>query len=389
MYNFDEKVTRKNSNCYKWDAKGDKDLIPLWVADMDFKTAPPIIAALHDRVEHGIFGYTKVPKEYFEAICQWFDNEHNWKGIEPKDILYTIGVVPAISAVIKAITNPGDKVLMTTPIYNCFYSSIRNNGCVVESSSLVSDKNGRFSIDFDDFEKKCKDPQVKACLFCNPHNPTSRVWTREELTRVARICKENGVFVISDEIHCEIMMPGFSYTPFGSLNPEDLGEYAVCTSPSKAFNIAGLQNANIICKDLKTRKKIDKAININEVCDVNPFGVLAVITAYTNPECRQWLGELNNYIFQNYQKAKEIINQRLPEVLVTPQEGTYLMWANFKELCPNAVNLEENLIDKANVWINPGTLYGDDAEHYMRINLATQQQNVVEGLDRVCKYFGR
>ena len=386
--NFDEKVMRRGSNCYKWDVQDDEETIPMWIADMDFKTAPPIIEALQKRVAHGVFGYVKPPKEYFEAICQWFGTQHGWH-IEPKEILYTSGVVPAISAIIKALTMPGDKVLLTTPVYNCFYSSIRNNGCQVLTSSLQHDQKGRYTIDFEDFERKCQDPQVKIHILCNPHNPVSRVWTRDELTRIAQICKDNDVFVISDEIHCEIMMPGFQYTPFGSLDEAFKGNYAVCTSPSKAFNIAGLQNSNIICPCPKTRRKIDRAININEVCDVNPFGVIAVMTAYSDPRCKDWLMELNDYIYQNYLTAKDLFSQLLPSATVTPQEGTYLMWVNFHSLIDNSHNTEHELKENAKVWINPGTLYGDDGEHYMRINLATQRTNVVEGVRRVCEYLLR
>ena len=386
-YNFDEITGRKNSNCYKWDLHADKDLIPMWVADMDFRTAPPIIEALHNRVEHGIFGYTKVPKEYFEAIQRWFGKYHGWSTFEPKDIIYTSGVIPALSAIIKAMTQTGDKILIHSPAYNHFFTSIRNNGCEVLPCSLKADKNGKFSIDFEDFERKCQDHKTTMFILCNPHNPTSRVWTRDELTRMAQICKDNGVFVISDEIHCEIMMPGFEYIPFGTVDSDVLPNYAVCCSPTKAFNIAGLQIANIICTNSKDRRKIDRAININEVCDVNPFGVLALIEAYTNPECREWLCQLNAYIYQNYLTAREIFNKELPSATITPQEGTYLMWVNLKELCPCAKTLEDSLIDEAGVWINPGTLYGDDAEHYMRINLATQRKRVEEGIGRVCKYL--
>ena len=386
--NFDEKVIRRNTNCYKWDVQDDPDLIPMWIADMDFRTAEPIIEALQRRVSHGVFGYTKVPKEYFEAVCQWFENQHGWH-IEPKEIIYTIGVVPAISAIIKAVTMPGEKVLMTTPVYNCFFSSIRNNGCQVAASTLKADKNGRYSIDFEDFEAQCQDPKTRVFLLCNPHNPTSRVWTKDELTRMAQICKENDVFIISDEIHCEIMMPGFQYTPFGTLDESVTGNYAVCTSPSKAFNIAGLQIANIICCCPKTRRKIDRAININEVCDVNPFGVIALMTAYTDPRCKEWLDNLNNYIYHNYLAAKEIISQKITSATITPQEGTYLMWVNFHNLINNAHNAEHAMIQDAKVWINAGTLYGDDGEHCMRINLATQRERVVKGVERVCEWISK
>jgi cystathionine beta-lyase len=206
---------------------------------------------------------------------------------------------------------------------------------------------------------------------------------------MAQICKENDVFIISDEIHCEIMMPGFQYTPFGTLDESVTGNYAVCTSPSKAFNIAGLQIANIICRCPKTRRKIDRAININEVCDVNPFGVTALMTAYTDPRCKEWLDNLNNYIYHNYLAAKEIISQKIPSATITPQEGTYLMWVNFHNLINNAHNAEHAMIQDAKVWINAGTLYGDDGEHCMRINLATQRERVVKGVERVCEYLAK
>ncbi len=384
--NFDEKIVRRGSNCYKWDVASE-DVIPMWIADMDFKTAQPIIDALQERVAHGVFGYVKPPKEYFEAVCGWFGTRHGWH-IEPKEIIYTSGVVPAISAIIKALTMPGDRVLLTTPVYNCFFSSIRNNGCQVATSSLKADENGRYSIDFEDFEEQCKDPKTRVFILCNPHNPTSRVWTRDELSRMAQICKDNDVFVISDEIHCEIMMPGFQYTPFGTLDDSITGNYAVCTSPSKAFNIAGLQIANIICRCPKTRRKIDRAININEVCDVNPFGVIALMTAYTDPRCKEWLDDLNDYIHGNYLAAKELIERLIPTATITPQEGTYLMWVNFHSLVENSHKMEDGLIANAKVWVNPGTLYGDDGEHCMRINLATQRDRVVAGVERVCEYFG-
>jgi len=388
IYDFDEPTCRKNTNCYKWDLNSQHDLIPMWVADMDFRTAPPIIEALHRRVEHGIFGYTKVPAEYFEAVCQWFGRKHQWH-IEPKEIIYTSGVIPALSAIIKAMTEPGDKVLVQTPVYNHFFSSIRNNGCEVLPSGLKADSNGRYTVDWEDFESKCQLPDTKLFVLCNPHNPTSRVWSREELERMAKICKQNNVFLISDEIHCEIMMPGFEYTPFGTLNEDILPNYAVCCSVTKAFNIAGLQISNIICKDLKTRRKIDRAININEVCDVNPFGVLALIEAYTNPECGEWLSQLNKYIHQNYLTARELLLSRIPEATVTPLEGTYLMWVNLSNLCPSAATMETELIEKAGVWLNAGTHYGLGGEHHMRINLATQRANIQEGIDRICKYLGR
>jgi len=287
-YNFDEITPRRGTNSYKWDSTADADVLPMWVADMDFRTAPPIIEALKQRVEHGIFGYVKVPDAYYEKTIDWFSRRHNWL-ISREWIIYTTGVVPAISAIIKAVTSPGDKVLVQTPVYNCFFSSIRNNGCELVTSNLVY-ANRTYTIDFDDLERKAADKAVKVMLLCNPHNPAGRVWTREELMRIGEICLLHNVFVIADEIHCEFVYPGHTYTPFASLGKELLLHSATCVSPSKAFNLAGLQIANIIIADEEIRCKVDKAININEVCDVNPFGVEALIAAYNKGE--EWLNQL-------------------------------------------------------------------------------------------------
>ena len=261
-YDFDEIIPRRHTNSYKWDSAADSDVLPLWVADMDFRTAPAITEALADRVGHGIFGYTRVPDEYYEAVCAWFKRRHGW-AIEKEWMIYTSGVVPAVSAVIKALTVPGDKVLVQTPVYNCFFSSIRNNGCEVASNPLVYE-NHTYRIDFEDLERKASDERVKVMLLCNPHNPAGRVWTREELIQIGEICLRHNVTVVSDEIHCELTYPGHAYTPFASLPETFTGHAVTCISPSKAFNIAGLQIANIVAPDEDMHRRIDKAININE-----------------------------------------------------------------------------------------------------------------------------
>ena len=268
-YDFDEIIPRRHTNSYKWDSAADSDVLPLWVADMDFRTAPAITEALADRVGHGIFGYTRVPDEYYEAVCAWFKRRHGW-AIEKEWMIYTSGVVPAVSAIIKALTVPGDQILVQTPVYNCFFSSIRNNGCETASNPLVYE-NHTYRIDFEDLERKASDERVKVMLLCNPHNPAGRVWTREELMQIGEISLRHNVTVVSDEIHCELTSPGHAYTPFASLPETVTGHAVTCISPSKAFNIAGLQIANIVAPDEEIRRRIDKAININEVCDVNPF----------------------------------------------------------------------------------------------------------------------
>lgn len=287
-YNFDEQIERRKTNSYKWDSIPNQDVLPMWVADMDFRTAQPVVNALQRRITHGIFGYTRVPDEYYDAVINWFSRRHGWK-INRNWFIYTSGVVPAISAIIKALTVPGDKVLVQTPVYNCFFSSIRNNGCEIVYSPLVY-ANNTYTIDFNDLESKVSDPKVKLMLLCNPHNPVGRVWKREELEQIGEICIKNNVTIISDEIHCELVYPGYFYTPFASISDDFLKSSVTCISPSKAFNIAGLQIANIVCADESIKSKIDRAINDNEVCDVNPFGVIATQAAYNEGE--EWLTQL-------------------------------------------------------------------------------------------------
>lgn len=382
-YDFDKIISRRGTNCVKWDEFTDPDIIPLWVADMDFETAPSVQQALMKRMQHGCFGYTLVPESYYNATIQWFQHRHGWS-IERPSFIYTSGVVPAISAIIKAVTSPGDKVLVQTPVYNCFFSSIRNNGCTLAENPLKMEGN-RYEVDWQDFEAKCADPSVKVFLLCNPHNPAGRVWTRQELVQMGNICLKHDVFVISDEIHCEFVMPGHTYTPFASISEDFAMNCAVCLSPSKAFNIAGLQIANIIVKNEKVRKRVDKAININEVCDVNPFGVIALQAAYT-PEGEAWLNALCQYIYGNYQLAQQMFNDALPQCPVTILEGTYLLWVDIKATGKTSQQTTDHLLQYAKVYVNPGTMYGEaTGEGYIRINLATRRNLLEEGIMRIIK----
>lgn len=295
---FDELIPRLYTGSYKWDSSVDSEVIPLWVADMDFRAAPVILEALYHRVEHGIFGYTLVDDCYYDALTNWFKNRHGYE-IHRENVIYTSGVVPAISAILKGITSPGDGVIVQTPVYNCFFSSIRNNGCRVVENPLtrveLSGSGFTYKMDLNGLENLAAMKDVTVMLLCNPHNPAGRAWTREELTALAEICHRHGVKVVSDEIHCELTMPGVDYVPYGNIDKDAI----VCLSPSKGFNIAGLQIANIVCPDGETREMVDKAININEVCDVNPFGVTALKAAYTEAGAR-WLDDLREYLWQNY-----------------------------------------------------------------------------------------
>lgn len=379
-FDFDTVINRRGTNSYKWDIVKEEDVIPLWVADMDFKAAPAILEALKKRVEHGVFGYTLMPDSYYEAIINWFARRHNWQ-IDRSWIIYTTGVVPAVSCAIKALTLPGEKVLIQTPDYNCFFSSIKNNGCEVAENELVR-RGDSYEVDFEDFERQCADEKTTVFLLCNPHNPAGRVWTKEELERMNDICLTHGVRVISDEIHCELVMPGHRFTPFAAISDACRDNSVVLNSPTKAFNIAGLQIANIICADPAMRRRIDRAVNINEVCDVNPFGVVALQAAYNESE--EWLDSLNHYIWGNYLALKEFIAKELPRLEVTRLEGTYLAWVDIKATGLTSDEAYGKLMKEGRVYVNSGTMYGRRAgEGYLRINLACPRATLLEGMKRM------
>lgn len=380
-YDFDKTIDRRATNSYKWDS-APEGVLPMWVADMDFRTATAIIDALQKRVAHGIFGYTRVPDAYYDAVTSWFSRRHGWD-IDREWIIYTSGVVPAVSAVIKALTVPGDKVIVQTPVYNCFFSSIRNNGCEIVSNPLRRTAD-TYEMDFDALERCAADPRAKVMLLCNPHNPAGRVWTPDELTRLGNICLRNGVTVVADEIHCELVYQGFKYTPFASLSDAFLHRSVTCVSPSKAFNIAGLQIANIVAFDNDLRSRIDKAININEVCDVNPFGVAATIAAYNEGE--EWLNQLVDYLHGNYEAMAEFCRRELPEFPITRLEGTYLVWMDCRSLGMPSDALEHALLDDARLWLNAGTMYGAEGEGYMRWNIACPRSVMLDGLNRFLNF---
>lgn len=381
-YDFSRPTERRGTDSYKWDSAPETDIIPLWVADMDFETFPAITEALQRRVAHGIFGYTRVPEAYYEAVYKWFGKHHGWH-INREDIIYTSGVVPAVSAAIKALTLPGDQVIVQGPVYNCFFSSIRNNGCETVSNSLIYNKEElRYEIDFDDLERKLAHERARLMLICNPHNPGGRVWTRDELTRVAELCHKYGVRVVSDEIHCELTLYDNEYVPFGSL-PDELSRGSItCCSPSKAFNTAGLQIANIVCRDAEVRNRIDRAININEVCDVNPFGVIALQAAYSD-EGYEWLTQLRAYISSNYDLLRERFARELPKCKVMRMEGTYLAWIDCSELHISSDEIEEMLMHENKVWVNAGSMYGTEGAAFIRINMACTSELLNEGITRI------
>ena len=380
MTNFDKPTQRRGTNCVKWDDDAEDNILPLWVADMDFEVAPAIQEAICKKAQQGIFGYAHVPQDYYYATVNWYKRRHHMT-INPEWIEYTTGVVPAVSVCIKALTNAGDKVIVQTPVYNCFFSSIRNSGCEIVESPLIY-HNQKYFIDYVDFEKKCADPEAKLFLMCNPHNPACRVWTNEELERINQICMKHNVRIISDEIHGELTFPDVEYNPILRVSEACLNNSIMLCSPSKSFNTAGLQIANIITQNPTWRRRIDRAININEVCDVNPFGIVALEAAYNESE--EWLDQLLLYLHDNYRALCDFFAQHLPDWKVTPLEGTYLVWVDIRATGLTSDELQQRLLNDAKVWVCPGTMYGPQTgEGYIRINIACPRGQLMEALRRI------
>lgn len=382
-YNFDREIDRKKTNSLKYDfavERGrDVDVLPLWVADMDFQAPKPVLDALQNAVSHGIFGYSEVKGEYFDALYRWFDSRFDW---QPKSewLVKTPGVVFALAMAVRALTKEGDSVLIQPPVYYPFFEVIRdNNRKIVESPLLLTD--GHYEIDFDDLEEKIASQNAKLFLLCSPHNPVGRVWTKEELQKLGELCDRYHVFVVADEIHCELVYEGHDYTPFASLSKRFRQNSVTCVSPSKAFNLAGLQIANIIAADEGVRRRIDRAININEVCDVNPFGVIATIAAYN--EGGAWLDALRKYLWENYEYLCRFFEQRLPQYPVLPLEGTYLVWIDCRASSIGSDATTLRLQEEQKLMVNSGTLYGPGGEGFIRLNIACPRTLLADGLERI------
>ncbi len=381
-YDFEYCPDRRGTQSVKWDLY--PGTLPMWVADMDFPAAPEIRMALQRRLDHGVFGYELVPDAYFEAISKWFSGRHGWDGIGRENTLPTTGVIAAYSASIKAMTKPGDKVLVMTPCYNCFFGPIRSNKCEILESPLAYDGK-KYIVDWDDFEKKAAEATV--FLLCNPHNPVGRVWTREELLLMAEICHRNNVFVVSDEIHCELTYKGHDYTPWATLPEQYVKNSTSCISPTKAFNIAGIQIANVFASDAEIYKKVQTALNDNECLDVNVFGVTALISAYN--EGGEWLDQLREYLFHNARAVFCFLEDEMPQVNVPPLEGTYLMWLDCRPALSPGEPLQgfserfaKHLRDNHRLALSPGSWYGAAGEGFLRLNIACSRTRVLDGIKR-------
>lgn len=378
MYDFDKVINRRGTNSEKWDMKGD-DILPMWVADMDFKAPEPVINAIIERARHGIFGYSFYPDSYYDSIIKWQAKRNHWK-IKREWIMYSPGVVPAINILIKILTRPGDKVIIQPPVYHPFFKAVHNNDRKLLENPLKFENN-RYTMDFEDLEEKAKDPKAKLLILCSPHNPVGRVWTREELTRLGKICIENNITVISDEIHSDIIYKGHKHIPFASISEEFAQNSIVCTAPSKTFNLAALKTSCIIICNEKHRKLYRNIMETIGLSEGNVFGAVALEAAYTHGD--KWLHQLIDYLEGNLRFLKNYISENIPEIEVVEPEGTYLVWLDCRKLGMDAKSLEDFMLTKAKLWLDEGYIFGKQGEGFERINIACPRVILKEGLCRL------
>lgn len=382
-YDFDSQIDRKNTYCLKYDYAVENgkpaDALPLWIADMDFGTAPEVVEALKKRAEHGVFGYTMPKKDYFQTVANWFKTRHGWNA-DPEKFICVPGVVFGICSLIRAVTEVGDSVLICQPVYYPFSTAVTRNKRKLVVSEL-KEENGRYTVDFEDFEKKIIENKVKAFILCSPHNPVGRVWTREELEKMGNICLKHGVFVISDEIHADFTYEGHKHIMFPTVKKEFEKTCAVCTAPTKTFNLAGLQISNIYIPDPQVRKKFEDDLDIIAYWEPNIFGVTACHAAYTKGG--EWLNQLKKYLKENLDFVRRYLNENLPEIKLVEPEGTYLVWLDCRSLGLSDEELQTLVEQKAKLWLDDGYMFGAGGSGYERINIACPRATLKIALDKL------
>lgn len=376
-YDFDTPINRRNTNSLKWEV-GEQEL-PMWVADMDFQTAPEIRAALQRRVEHGVFGYSVIPEEWYGAYIQWWKTRHNFL-LKRDWLIFCTGVVPAISSIVRKLTTPAEKVLLQTPVYNIFFHSIINNGRQVLESPLWY--NGEtYRVDFDDLERKLSDPQTTLMILCNPHNPVGKIWDAATLKRIGELCEKHHVVVISDEIHCDLTDPGSSYTSFASVSDACRENSITCMAPTKAFNLAGLQTAAVSVPDKTLRHKVWRGLNTDEVAEPGAFAVDAAVAAFAKGAA--WLDELRTYLFENKRYAASYIEREIPCVKLIPAQATYLLWLDCTKLPGSAGEIADFLRMETGLYLSEGGQYGSNGVNFLRLNIACPKSVLQDGLKRL------
>lgn len=379
-YNFDKPTDRRGTPSLKWNVRDGE--LPMWVADMDFETSPAVRAAICKTAEHGIFGYSDLPDEYFESVSSFWHRRFGYR-FDTSEMIFVTGVVAAISSIVRKLTTPGEKVLIQAPVYNIFYNSILNNGRFAVSSDLVYE-GGEYSVDFSDLEDKLADPQTSLMILCNPHNPVGKVWDRETLAHIGELCYKHGVTVVSDEIHCPVTTPGISYVPFASASDICRKISVTCLSASKAFNIAGLAAACVVVSDPVMRHRVWRGINTDEVGEPNIFAVNACIAAFRDSD--GWLDGLNEYVYENKLYCYEFIENNIPLLKPVRSSATYLLWVDVSAYTDNSKEFARDLREKTGLYLSDGTQYGGSGERFVRINLGTQRQNVVDAMQRLKNY---
>ncbi len=381
-YHFDEHIDRKNTDCIKWDAS-EPDVLPMWIADMDFKAAPAITKALQERVAHGVFGYTQTPQKFYRAITQWWHKRHGFT-LQDDWILPVTGVIPALSAAIRALTGKGDKIIVQPPVYNHFFIAAAHCERQVVENNLYLD-NGQYRIDFDDLEEKAANPAVRLLLFCNPHNPVGRVWTAEELQRISAICTKHHVVVLSDEIHSDLVYQPHRHIPFAAVGHGASQLCVTVSSPSKTFNLAGLQVGYLFAERADFREQIQHVLNSQDTVLLSPFAIEALVAAYEHGE--DWLEALKAYLSDNLTYLTDYCSTHLPQIRVIPLQATYLVWLDCRSMITSAADVADKLVRREKLWLNPGTMYGDTGEGFLRINIACPRALLEEGLARLVRGF--
>lgn len=394
-FDFDKEVDRRGTASLKWDVEPGE--LPMWVADMDFETAPCVREAIAKRAAHGIFGYNVVPDEWYLAYQNWWQERHHFK-IEKDWLIFCTGVVPAISSIVRKMTTVGENVVILTPVYNIFFNSIINNGrnvkqcplkykgdeaATVEDGCLkgICDVKVEYEIDFDALEKELSDPQTTMLIFCNPHNPVGRIWSWEELARVGELCKKYHVLLLSDEIHCDLTDPGKEYVPFASVSDTCREVSITCIAPTKAFNLAGMQTAAVMVPDPVLRHKVWRGLNTDEVAEPNSFAVPVTVAAFG--EGGPWLDALREYLYENKECVRKFMKEHLPKLRVVFSEATYLLWLDCRRYSNDSVELAEFIRRETGLYVSDGAEYGKAGEAFLRLNVACPRKLLQEGLRRL------
>lgn len=378
-YDFDQIIDRSGTWSEKWNIKDGE--LPMWVADMDFKVAPEIQEAIQKRTEHGVFGYSVTPREWREAYINWWDKRHGYT-MRKEWLWFSTGVIPAMASIIRTLTNPDDAVIIQPPVYYVFYNIINQNNRRILENTLVL-KDGNYSIDFDDLEKKMSDEKTTLMMISNPQNPSGRIWSKDELKRVGELAKKYNVTVISDEIHCDITDPGYSYVPFASASEECQDVCIMCISPTKAFNMAGLHSSAVSIANPEIRHKVSKGLNRDNCLEPTAFSIDAAITAFTKGE--PWLDALREYLFSNKECLKKFIKEEIPEIEVIQDHSTYLCWLDCRKITDDDVLLVDTIRKNTGLVLSAGSTFGDAGKGFLRINLACPKTMLIDGLERLMK----